>query len=192
MKLKIAYLVFLFFLFLPYVSLAESIPEPEPEKEISNNESSPWEKFGFGAGVSYTIDTGQNDRVKSAEIVNGVVRVTDEENGIPRVILEGHYFFGNTGTLWGSELGYGPFIAIQPGENDIINAIALGFMCGFRDKGSNSNLSWNLGIGISADPNTQILGDGFKENQAPPEGETEIRYKEETQYGIMITFSASW
>ncbi len=180
MKSKTTYFICLFFLLLPYVSMAESEKTP-----------SPWDTFGFGAGLSYTIDTGQNDRIKSAEIRNGIVRVTDKENGIPRLILEVHYFFKKTGELRGSEWGYGPFVAIQPGENEIINAIALGWMWGFRDKDS-GKVSWNIGVGVSADPNTQILGDGFEENQPVPAGETEIRYKEETQYGVMITFSASW
>lgn len=152
---------------------------------LSNNlYADTWEQFGFGLGLSFTIDTGDNDRVKSAEVVDGVVRVTDEENGIPRLVLEGHYFFNSS---YG--FGYGPFVAVQPGDDEIINSAALGGMIGFR-KDDNSN-SWNIGLGIAADPNVQILGDGIEENEPLPGNETDVRYKETTQYGLMILFSTS-
>ena len=144
----------------------------------------PW-GFGFGIGLSFTIDTGDNSRVKSAEVVDGIVRVTDEENGIPRLVLEGHYFFGTD-----DGFGHGPFVAVQPGDNEIINSAALGYMVGFKKQ--NSDDSWNLGIGIAADPNVQILGEGIKANQPLPGNEESVRYKEETQYGVMILFSTSW
>ena len=55
-----------------------------------------------------------------------------------------------------------------------------------------ASTSWNIGLGIAADPNVQILGDGIEEGKALPGSETEIRYKEKTQYGAMILFSTSW
>lgn len=145
-----------------------------------------WENFGFGIGLSYTFDTGDNDRVKSAEVVDGIVRVNDEENGIPRLVLEGHYFFGDE-----DNFAHGPFVAVQPGDDEIINSAAIGWMIGLRKKDQGSN-SWNLGLGISADPNVQILGDGIKENKPLPGNEENVRYKEKTQYGVMILFSTSW
>lgn len=45
------------------------------------DEGSEGRSFGglrFGAGLSVTFDTGSNERVESAEIVDGVVRVTEE------------------------------------------------------------------------------------------------------------------
>ncbi len=144
-----------------------------------------WDQFGLGVGISYTMNIGNDDRIKSAEVVNGKVRVSDEENGIPRIVLEGHYFFDAD-----DGFGHGPFIAIQPGDEEIIDTAALGYMIGLR--ASKETSSWNLGLGIAADPNVQILGDGIEANEELPEGETEIRYKEETKYGVMILFSTSW
>lgn len=145
-------------------------------------------KHNFGVGLSFTVDTGSNDRVKSAELVNGIVRVTDEENGIPRFILEYHTF---NWELKKAGIGIGPFVALQTGDQEIINAVALGVMFGLK-KGKTDKLSFNLGVGISADPNVQILGEGLNPNEALPDGETEIRFKEETQYGVMIVFSTAW
>lgn len=142
--------------------------------------------MGFGIGVSFTVDTGGDDRVKSASIVDGKVRVTDEENGIPRIVLEVHNFFWDYGK-W----GHGPFVAVQPGGDDIINAIAVGWMAGLKYS-KKSKRSFNLGIGFAADPNVQVLGEGIETNQPLPGNETEIRFKEETQYGFIFMFSTSW
>jgi hypothetical protein len=142
--------------------------------------------FGFGAGLSFTMDLGSHDRIKSAEVVDGLVRVTDEENGIPRLVLEGHYFFRD------SDFGFnhGPFVAVQPGSDEIINSVAIGYMMGWKKADKTS--SWNIGLGVVADPNVQTLGDGVSENKALPGNETVIRYKETTQYGLMLLFSTSW
>lgn len=147
-----------------------------------------FDEMGFGVGLSFTLDTGENSRIKSAELVNGIVRVTDEENGIPRLVLELHNFYWDKGN-W----GYGPFVAVQAGDEEIINAVAVGVMMGLKYGNKESNgRSFNVGVGIVADPNVQIFGDGILENQPLPAGETEIRFKEETQYGVMLMFSSSW
>ena len=90
----------------------------------------------FGVGISLTVDTGKHDRIKSAEIVDGLVRVTTENNANARVMLESHYFFtpkkffghdinGNMGDD-SKTFGVGPFIALQPGTDEIIESIGLG------------------------------------------------------------------
>ena len=84
----------------------------------------------------------------------------------------------------------GPFIAIQPGTNEIIEAIGGGFMLGLRRKEGLG--SFNLGLGFVVDPSVQVLGSGIKENQPLPQGETQIRFKEKTQAGLLIIGSFSW
>jgi hypothetical protein len=59
-------------------------------------------------------------------------------------------------------------------------------------KKSDQTSSWNIGLGLVADPNVQTLGDGLSENKPLPGNETVIRYKETTQYGLMLLFSTSW
>jgi hypothetical protein len=145
-----------------------------------------WDELQFGVGVSFTKDLGDNSRIKSAEVVDGIVRVSDEENGFPRFVVESHYFFSNEGTF-----GHGLFVTAEPGGGEIINAIGIGYMVGFRED-TNSTRSWNIGLAYVADPNTQILGEGIKANEPLPGNETVVRFKEETQYGLMLVFSASW
>lgn len=147
--------------------------------------------INFGVGISLSIDTGDNDRVNSAEIVNDIVRVTDVDDTIARVMLESHYFFQPEKrfiNLTPGNWGVGPFIALQPGTEEIIEAVGIGLMLGFKRPGEKGE-SWNLGIGFSIDPNRQLLGDGFIDNQAPPNGEMQVRFKEKSQTGILILAS---
>ena len=152
--------------------------------------------INFGVGISVTHDLGTSDRIKSALLdENGIVRITKDQNDVARMMLETHYFFEPNlndksflGMTPGEKWGHGPFIALQPGTDDIIEAIGLGWMVGFRRPGQGSE-SWNLGIGYIIDPSVQILGDGIKVNQALPAGETQIRYKETSQSGIFLLAS---
>lgn len=95
--------------------------------------------------------------------------------------------------------GWGPFVSIQPGSEDIIEAVGAGLMLGFKraailaprlapDLGD----SFNIGAGVVLDPNAKVLGDGVNENQPLPAGETSVRLKETTQYGIVLLFSYSF
>jgi hypothetical protein len=91
----------------------------------------------FGAGLSVTFDTGSNERVESAEIVDGLVRVTEEKNVITRILLETHYFFPATsraflGIKEPGTWAWGPFVGVQSSTDDVIDAFAMGLMVGFR------------------------------------------------------------
>ena len=150
--------------------------------------------LGFSAGISLTIDGGSRKRIESASVVNGIVRVDDENDTRARVMLESHYFFETPHkflrVLDAKNWGHGPFVAVQPGSNEIIEAVGLGWMVGFkRNGGNNDNSSWNIGIGVAVDPNVQTLGDGLVENMALPEGEQGIRFREETETGGLILVS---
>jgi len=177
-----------------------------------------FDRFGFGIGVSLTVDLGTHDRVEEAIVdSNGRVRVTKERNDIPRLMLESHYFF----PFRNNSYGWGPFISLQPGNNEVIDAIGMGVMIGLKRKDetkktkkdknieesnnentdnenaeniiSNKNTaSWNLGIGGILDPGVRTLGDDIIENKLLPSGETEIRYKETSQWGLLIIASYSF
>ncbi|MEC4890103.1 MAG: hypothetical protein RI101_08575 [Nitrospira sp.] len=160
-----------------------------------------WRNYGFGVALTYTQDLGRHDRVKNAQVVNGVVRVTEDGNALPRIMLETHYFFKPEADLfWGvkaKEWGHGPFVALQPGSQNIVEAVAIGWMIGFRRADGDSsditkNSSFNLGVGFVVDPKVQVLGEGITKNQALPSGETQIRYRDTAQYGILILSSFSF
>lgn len=144
----------------------------------------------LGVGLSLTIDFGGIDRVNEAELVNDIVRVTDEDDARARVMLESHYFFtpDRAFLVPSGNWGVGPFVAVQPGTDEIIEAAALGVMVGFK-RPDTTGQSFNIGLGVSVDPNTRVLGSGLRADEPLPSGETAIRYREESQYGWVILTS---
>lgn len=172
----------------------------------------------FGVGMAFSVDAGDRDRVRDAQLVNGIVRVSRGDNVRARLILESHYFFTPEGhlpaRLFGicnpppatatqaardasscrsdqAMWGWGPFIAVQPGSDNIIDAIGAGLMVGLRRPGEGSQ-SFNIGVGILYDMDVQLLGDGIFENEPLPDGETEIRFRREAQSGLMVMSSYSF
>ncbi|MBN2131593.1 MAG: hypothetical protein JW741_18995 [Sedimentisphaerales bacterium] len=181
--------------------LARSRAEAEmtdEERAASKEGEREFAGLNFGIGISLTFDTGKNDRIESASIIDGVVRVDDENDKIARVMLESHYFFTPGGRflklddLYPGRWGYGPFVALQPGTDEIIEAVAVGVMVGFRRPNDDSGSSWNIGVGYVTDPNEQVLGDGFVANEPPPGTETTVRFKEVSQDGVVLLFSFSF
>jgi hypothetical protein len=88
------------------------------------------------------MDMGSHKRIETASVVNNIVRVEKDNNDIPRLLLESHYFFEPTSSFRNvrkEDWGHGPFIAIQPGKNDLIDAIGLGYMLGFKNKDTNTS-----------------------------------------------------
>ncbi len=86
--------------------------------------------------------------------------------------------------------GFGPFVALQSGDNNAIDSLAVGVMWGFR-KDPQASASVNVGIGLSFDPSVQVLGDGLKEGKELPSGETAVRFKKEGRFGwaLMTSFT---
>lgn len=151
----------------------------------------------FGVGISLTMDIGKNDRIESASVDNnGNVRVEKINNDVPRIMLESHYFFTpntNLLNLNAKQWGWGPFVALQPGTDEIIEAIGMGLMLGLkRNDDENDSSSWNIGLGMVVDPSVKTLGDDIKENEPLPSGEDQIRYKETSQWGILVLTSFSF
>lgn len=110
-----------------------------------------------------------------------------------------------------TDAAVGPFVAIEvangssatPQAGGLITAFALGAMVGFRHGSVDSNgqfvpdsanptRSWNIGMGLRVNPHAQELGDGFAPNLPPPAGETAVRWKYGSRYGIMLLSSFSF
>ncbi len=185
-------------------------------KEAATSGTQNFGGIDFGIGISMTYDLGKNERVRDATIVDGIVRVTHAENVRARVVLESHYFF--TPTLGATrrkeaddycadvkhdpvqyrncrsslkDFGIGPFVALQPGSDKVIDAIGAGVMVGLR-RGTDRASSLNFGIGIFYDVDTQILGNGFEDDQPPPGNEVEVRFRRQSQSGILFLSSFSF
>lgn len=202
-------------------STSTELLPPKPDKsdkpvaDASATAAAGRQPFGgldFGIGVSYTGDVGNSDRIGAAMLdSNGIVRVTDKNNVNARIMLESHYFFtpnksflfgprnyaddrddyGNIITPGQKMWGIGPFIALRPGSDDVIDAIGMGIMVGFR-RSPDSKESFNFGIGAVVDPSVRVLGKGIIADAALPAGEIEVRYRETSQLGLLLLTSFSF
>jgi len=174
-------------------------------------------RFGFGAALAVSMDGGDRDRIDEASLINGIIRVSKESNVEARLMLETHYLWEaqNVRFLGVSDprsWAWGPFVAMQPGEADLIDSIGAGVLASFRrciSPGATASASngdaydcgdgdeekrraaFNIGLGVIVDPNAKVLGDGLQPNHPLPEGETEIRFKETDQWGLLVLVSFS-
>lgn len=172
----------------------DTAKKDEKEKK-GNNGKKKFMNLDWGIGLTLTHDLGKRDRIEEASIVNNLVRVSKDSNDIPRIMLELHYLARPEAQFLGmveqDNWGIGPFIGVQNGSEEIIQAVGAGLMVGFKYS-KESNNSFNLGIGAIVDPHTKVLGDGIEKDKSLPTGETEIRFKETDQWGLFFVFSASF
>lgn len=162
--------------------------------------------FGVGIGLSKDIDAGHV--VQQAQVINGIIRATERRSDIPRVLLETHYFWVPTKQ---DRMGWGPFVAVQSGSGEVIDAISSGLMVGFRRTKAQVNIqknaqgqqttgepevhtdSFNLGLGFVLDSRAKILRDGLYENKPIPSGEEGSPLtRESSRWGLAILFSFSF
>jgi hypothetical protein len=199
---------------------ADTTPLPGKAPPANGTADLTWGGLGFGVGIAADFDL-RGTRVANAELdPNKIVRVTDSTSNVNvGLVLEAHYFLLDfigkdfmkkavCSTVYcANEIGFGPFVAIEAGNASTkgtvsgpITSYALGLMVGLHHpKFTTVNglpvadrSSWNFGIGLRIDPNTQVLGDGIVPNQSLPAGETAVRFKKEPRAGIMLLSSFSF
>jgi hypothetical protein len=147
-----------------------------------------WASLGFAAGVGVTFLSNRN--IESAEVHNGVIRVTSEQKQQRGVWLESHYLL----CKWGANkrFGFGPFLGLQIGSEDgLFNAVGAGLIVAMRRAPLSpvfNNLGFNVGIGATSSK-IQVLGDEMRANQALPTGEESVRFKDKDDVGLLVIFS---
>jgi hypothetical protein len=138
----------------------------------SESGDSPFTGWGFGSGIIFLAKGTGPDRVSQASIdVNGIVHVDTRNNTSTGLALEIHHFFyshknSSDHPTW----GMGPFVGLQAGTSNIINAVGVGWMVGWKALPGNtdSHAAFNLGVGYAGIPTVQSLGDEFKDGQKAP------------------------
>jgi len=157
---------------------AEQTGEQEEKKEF----------LGLKFGVALAITSYGKKRfvVQEATIINGKVRVLEELNTFPRIMLETHYFFN----LKKKIIGIGPFVGIQSNKNHLLDTIAFGAMTGFRYSEKDNN-SFNFGIGAFCDRNCKFLGAGIERDKPLPEGES-LYFYTRNYWGFVALISFSF
>ena len=173
----------------------------EENKQEQESEKGNHEKFvGLGFGWGLSVAFGGKEKVESAELVNGVVRVSKSVNVEPRLVLETHFLFGlkkyktkdtrkvkEYAAMSNLDIGGGPFICVLVSGDELIEAFGGGIMVGIRKKGAEN--SFNIGIGFINDTEYKVLGDDIEANKSLPNEETEIRYKTKNQWRWQIVFA---
>ena len=138
--------------------------------------------WGLGFGASNSFD----DVVETASIVNGVVRVEDDQTLQTRVLLEFHQYFWtgemNEGQRWGS----GPFLALAAGTEETVLGVGVGWMWGMKSADPEASEGFSVGIGVILDDGVKTLGEGFEDNQPPPPGETAVRFEEKSRPAAIL------
>lgn len=157
--------------------------------------------ISFGVGIAATlIHRGSEARIEETVMIGepAVVRVTKRTRVPTRLLLESHYFFSLNKAndkrcsmvSESSWLGLGPFLAVQPGVGEIIEAVGFGLMVGFRR--GDSTQSFNLGLGGLVDASSPVLGDGIAENAPLPAGEMTVRLRHKSVFSWLALFSFSF
>ena len=139
---------------------------------------------GFGVGI---VHLGGKARVDDASVVNGIVRVNRDSNTSIRPMVDVH------APIWpiSGKIKAGPFIGVQFSKEQLVDSLGTGLMFSL-ETGTAAPKRLNLGLGVVLDPNVRTLGNGIEEDQPLPAGETEIRYRSTSKFGVFFMTSVGF
>jgi hypothetical protein len=141
-------------------------------------------KPGFGVGV---VHLGGKARVDEASLVNGLVRVDRDSNTSIRPMVDVH-----APVIPISEnITAGPFVGVQFSTAQVVDSLGAGMMISLPTGGT-APKTLNLGIGAVLDPNVRTLGNGIEEDQPLPPGETSIRFRNTSKFGVFFMTSVGF
>lgn len=174
-------------------------PAPAPPAPGSN----PLDKLGFGVALGFRWNVLKPDLVNDATVdANGIVRVNTRSNTAAGMWLETHYFFTRSKNGVQSNFGHGPFVGVQAGSDQIIQAVGLGYMVGWKvgdppPAGSDKRrMGFGLGFGYAAVPSAKTLGDEFVANQPAPKGPDgkplPVRFETRDKGSVMVILSVTF
>ena len=125
------------------------------------------QNLGFGVALSLQWNILKPNIVNDAAVdANGIVRVNTRSNTNAGFMLEMHYLMHQ----WkDNKVGTGPFVAVQPGTDQIISTVGAGWMIDWKVE-PNSRKGFGLGLGYAARPSAKTLGDEFVDGKPAPLG----------------------
>jgi hypothetical protein len=139
--------------------------------------------FNWGIGLGFSVPIG-GSTVNDAAIVNGTVRVNAEQAEQPRAFLEYHKYFWCADSDQPGTQGCGPFVSAVATDNKVLAGVGAGLMFGKKTSASDTD-GFSLGVGVVLDADVKDLGEGFGRNQAPPTGETAVRFETRSRWSIV-------
>ena len=151
------------------------------------------QNLGFGVALSLQWNILKPDIVNDATVdANGIVRVNTRSNTNAGFMLEMHYLMHTWTYNNDKEIGTGPFVAVQPGTDQIISAVGAGWMVDWKVK-PNDRKGFGLGLGYAARPSAKTLGDEFVANQPAPVGPNgqplPIRFETRDKGSVLVVLS---
>lgn len=163
--------------------LLQSLNEEAAQiKQQADSESS---FMGLNWGMGFGYSFGSDEMIDDAEVIGGIVRVKSRKKEQPRVIFEFHKYFWCNNNYTNGTRGCGPFVAVAASQDKLLSGVSMGFMYGFKTKATDTD-GFSIGLGAILDGKVKDLADGFKENAAPPAGETQVRYEEKSRWSYLL------
>jgi hypothetical protein len=141
--------------------------------------------MGLNWGIGFGYSFGSDEMIDDAEIVNGIVRVKSQKKEQPRVVLEFHKYFWCNDSYKSGASGCGPFVAVAATQDKVLSGVGMGFMYGLKAKTNDAD-GFSVGAGVILDGKVKDLADGFKKNEAPPSGETQVRLEEKARWSYLM------
>jgi hypothetical protein len=138
------------------------------------------------ASKSTTIELGQQfDTAMNAELI---ALEAAQSLHPQRRFEESHYFFTPPRNALGFDLGHGPFVAMQTGNKNAFDAVAMGWMVGISRP--NTNISGlNIGMGLMVEGDFKSLTRGFLANDFDRDRNIHDRQSGGTGFIIMTSFT---
>jgi hypothetical protein len=172
--------------------LMDAEEEVEAEAAATQNQKQ-FLGFNWGVGLGFSMASGS--RVEEAQAVGGIVRPVKDTSEQARVFLEYHWFPEAWTSVFARKddrivRAHGPFIAAATRDDKLLSGAGVGWMIGFRDEAASEGFA--VAIGIMMDNDVKSLAKGFKENQPLPAGETEIRYREQSETSGVLFFTRTF
>lgn len=163
-------------------AVANEVADAEEQEEELWAEKS-FLGFNWAVGLGYSFGEGPQ-RVSDAGVVNGIVRIKEDTTDQAVALVEVHHLFELK-----NGFGWGPFASAQLGEGDSPLGFGLGLEFGWRDRDPKSSGGFLLGVGYSWTQGVKTLGDGIVANEPLPEGETEVRFKNQSAGALLVFVS---
>lgn len=155
--------------------------------------------MGFGAALGFQYNVFHKAPIVSSATIdaNGIVRVNTRANATVGFMLETHYLYVPQSFLGiktpNKLFGWGPFVGVVPGGQNLISAAGAGLMFAWRHDAT-ARQGFGLGVGYESIPAAQTLGDEFVDGKpAPlgPDGKTPLplRYETRDKGSLLVIFS---
>jgi hypothetical protein len=160
-------------------------PLVDETAQVKQQADSATDFMGLNWGLGFGYSFGRDDMIDDADIVNGIVRVKSQKKEQPRVVLEFHKYFWCNNSYKDGASGCGPFVAVSATQDKLLSGVGMGLMYGLKAKASDTE-GFSVGLGVILDGKMKDLADGFKKNEAPPSGETVVRFEEKARWSYLL------